>query len=53
VASYWIVDPVEPRLLVWELIDRAYVEVADITGDQEWTASLPFVVTIVPDALVG
>jgi Uma2 family endonuclease len=53
VPSYWIVDPLEPRLLVSELIDGEYVEVADIAGGQQWTASLPFVVTIVPDDLVG
>jgi Uma2 family endonuclease len=52
VTSYWVIDPLEPRLLVWQLVDRAYAEVADITGDQQWTASLPFVVTVVPAALV-
>jgi Uma2 family endonuclease len=52
VASYWVVDPSVPRLLVWELVDREYLEVADITGDQQWTSTMPFAVTIVPAALI-
>ena len=52
VPSYWIVDPVEPRLLVWELRDGEYVEVVDVAGDDSWTAERPFALTIVPGALV-
>ena len=32
VPSYWVVGPVEPRLLVWEMHDGAYVDVADVVG---------------------
>lgn len=50
-ASYWVIDPDEPSLTAWELVDGAYVEVAHVTGDEEWTASRPFPVTIVPATL--
>ena len=50
VASYWVIDPVKLRMIAWELRDGAYVEVADVTGDESWTATLPFEVTITPSA---
>lgn len=53
VASYWVVDPDVPRLIAWELQGGAYVEVADVGGADEWTATRPFAVTITPAALVG
>jgi len=52
VASYWVVDPDEPRLTAWEIRDGAYVEVADVVGDEEWIAASPYAVTIVPSRLV-
>ncbi len=52
IASYWIIDPEEPRLLAFDLVGEDYVEVADVTGDQEWTAQLAFEVTIRPSALL-
>lgn len=51
-ASYWVVDPIEARFIAWELRDGAYVEVADITGDQTWTATAPYDVTVCPADLV-
>lgn len=53
IASYWIVDPEEPRLLAFDLVGEDYVEVADISGDEEWTARAPFPVTIRPNALLA
>lgn len=50
-ASYWVVDPDELTLTAWELVDGAYVEVAHVTGDEEWSPSRPFPVTISPAAL--
>jgi Uma2 family endonuclease len=52
VASYWVVDPDEPRLRVWELHDGSYVEIADVGVGEEWTAALPYRVTIRPSALL-
>ena len=50
--SYWIVDPDEPRLTAWDLVDGAYVCVGDVAGDESWTATLPYAVTITPAELV-
>jgi Uma2 family endonuclease len=50
-ASYWVVDPDELTLTAWELVDGAYVEVAHVTGEEEWAASAPFPVTISPARL--
>jgi Uma2 family endonuclease len=51
VASYWVVDPDEPRLQVFELREGAYVEVADVLGDEPWTARAPYAVTVAPSRL--
>src|SRR3954451_5841151 len=48
VPSYWVVDSVEPRLRAWRLEAGQYVEIADVSGDEEWTADQPFAVTIRP-----
>jgi Uma2 family endonuclease len=52
VPAYWVVDPINPRLRAWELRDGEYVEVADVAGDEEWTAELPYSVTVRPDDLL-
>lgn len=52
VASYWVVDPEGPRLRAFELRAGAYVEVAELTGSEEWVASAPFEVRIVPAELL-
>jgi len=52
VASYWVVDPSEPRLYGWELQDGAFVQVADVAADDAWTAEAPFPLTVVPSALL-
>lgn len=52
IASYWVVDPDEPRLISWELREGAYVEVADVAGDEEWTATTPYAVTVSAARLV-
>jgi len=46
--SYWVVDPVGPELVAWELHDGSYVEVARITGAESWTALVPFEVAVSP-----
>jgi Uma2 family endonuclease len=54
VASYWILDPTEPgALTVFELDDQGrYQEVAHVEGDEEFAATRPFPVTIVPARLL-
>ncbi|MEJ7834496.1 MAG: Uma2 family endonuclease [Nocardioides sp.] len=51
--SYWVVDPIDARLIAWELnSDEQYVEVADVSGDDSWTATEPFSVTVTPARLI-
>jgi len=50
--SCWVVDPAGPELTAWELRGGRYVEIARIGPDEEWTAELPFAVTISPAALL-
>jgi Uma2 family endonuclease len=52
VPAYWVVDPINPRLLVWELREGEYVEIADVSGDEERTAQLPYSVTFRPHDLL-
>lgn len=50
--SYWVIDPAEPRLTAWQLVDGSYAEVADVGPDDTWSADLPFPVTITPRDLL-
>jgi Uma2 family endonuclease len=52
VPSYWLIDPDGPSLTALELVDGTYREVAVVTGDEAWTARLPFVVTLTPATLL-
>lgn len=51
--SYWVLDPQGPALVAWDLTSGAYVEVADVTGTQTWSASRPFSVQVQPSRLVA
>lgn len=46
VASYWVLDPDAGTLVAWELRDGAYLEVANISGTEVWTAERPFPVDV-------
>jgi Uma2 family endonuclease len=54
VVSYWIVDPEpgKPELIVFELADGRYQQIARVTGDEEFRAALPFPVAVTPSALL-
>lgn len=52
IASYWIVDPAVPALVVLELQDGAYAEVARVEGGLAWTATNPYAVTVRPSDLL-
>jgi Uma2 family endonuclease len=54
VPSYWLIDPDEPSLTVFELDpDGHYVEVAKAAGTEPYQATHPFPVRIVPVDLLG
>jgi Uma2 family endonuclease len=55
--AFWVADPVarpaEARLIAWELgDDKRYRQVADVTGEERFDATLPFPVTVIPADLV-
>ena len=54
VASYWILDPAEPgALTAFELDgDGRYRQVAHVEGDEEFVATRPFRITVVPARLL-
>jgi Uma2 family endonuclease len=54
IPAYWIVEPDrdDPRLIAFELRDGKYEQVADVTGDEQFHATLPFPVMIRPAVLV-
>jgi Uma2 family endonuclease len=53
-ASYWIIDPEQPRLMVFELDEHGqYRMVADVKDSEVFEAERPFPVRIVPVRLLG
>jgi Uma2 family endonuclease len=55
VASYWIVVPDRtlPELIVFELRDGCYQEMAHVTGDEGLRLERPFQVEVVPARLIA
>jgi Uma2 family endonuclease len=53
-ASYWVVDPEPPGgLTVFELDPKGrYAEVANVRGDEKFTAERPFPLTVIPARLL-
>ena len=54
IPAYWIVepDPDKPELIVFELQDGRYRQVARMAGEEAFEAVRPFPVTITPSPLV-
>lgn len=53
VQSYWTVDPAEPSVICWDLVDGRYVEAGRVTGADELTPTRPFPVALVPARLAA
>ncbi|MBB5957767.1 Uma2 family endonuclease [Saccharothrix tamanrassetensis] len=54
VPAYWVLDPQEPKLSVFEFgEDGLYELVAEVKGDDPFDAERPFPVRIVPGELLG
>lgn len=51
VASYWLVDPVEPAITVLELTAGHYIEVGTVHGHQSLRVNAPVPITLNPAAL--
>jgi Uma2 family endonuclease len=52
VTSYWIVDPVVPSFVAYDLVAGSYVEVARANGSDAAEVTLPFPVSVVASTLV-
>jgi Uma2 family endonuclease len=52
VPSYWVVDPQEPSVTVWDLQDGGYAQVGYAQGSDPLTIRLPYEITVIPAALV-
>lgn len=50
--SYWVVDPLQPSIVCWELRDGVYQETARATGEQRVELTRPFSITFAPADLV-
>jgi Uma2 family endonuclease len=55
VESYWVVVPDrdEPEVIVFELRDGRYKDVAHVVGDEVFAAEKPFPVEVIPARLVA
>lgn len=50
--SYWVVDPDTPTLIVWEMQDGAYAQVAKVSGDESARLTSPYDVEVMPADLI-
>ena len=50
--SYWVVDPDEPSLTVWQLQQGTYVEVAHAVGTERADVDAPYPLTVCPADLI-
>lgn len=50
--AYWVLDPREPSLTVWELGPSGYGQTGPVTGDDSLRVEHPFPLTLVPRQLV-
>ncbi|MFT4011038.1 MAG: Uma2 family endonuclease [Nocardioidaceae bacterium] len=51
-SHYWVVDPNEPSVIAWSLIDGAYQEVARAVGTEPFEVASPFPVSFTPASLL-
>jgi Uma2 family endonuclease len=52
VPSYWVVDPDEPSVTVFELDGTTYREAVQVAGSETWEATRPFPVRVCPADLI-
>jgi len=48
---YWIVDPDEPSIVAWELVEGEYVEVGRAVGEEALVLERPFKISVTPQRL--
>ncbi|MFT4010840.1 MAG: Uma2 family endonuclease [Nocardioidaceae bacterium] len=52
-AHYWVVDPDEPSVIAWDLVDGAYRQVARAAGAELFEVASPFSVSFTPASLIA
>ncbi len=52
VAAYWVVDPLEPSVTAWRLVDGVYLEAGHALGSQVLELDHPFPLRLVPQDLL-
>ncbi|MCK0439888.1 Uma2 family endonuclease [Gordonia alkaliphila] len=52
-AHYWIVDPDEPSITAWTLVDGDYAPAGRALGDQDFAGAVPFGVRCTPRELTA
>jgi Uma2 family endonuclease len=50
--TYWVIDPDEPSLTAWQLVDGRFELQATVTGTERYVTAAPFEVTITPADLI-
>jgi Uma2 family endonuclease len=53
VPSYWVVDPQQPGITVFELVDGKYDQVAEVKDGDVLEVARPFAVRVAPRELLG
>ncbi len=51
--SFWVFDPEEPALTIWELVQGRYVERGRVRGDEACDVTAPYPMTLRPGELLG
>jgi Uma2 family endonuclease len=49
---YWVVDPDEPSVIAWELVEGEYAEVGRAAGEETMRLERPFPVAVTPQRLI-
>lgn len=52
VAAYWVVDPLEPSIQAWTLVDGDYVDAGRAVGDEALQLDQPFPILLRPSQLL-
>jgi len=52
IGQYWIVDPAAPSVEIYDLVEGAYVLLAQGSADVAVAVAAPFAVTVVPRRMV-
>lgn len=50
---YWVIDPDEPSIIAWDLVDGSYVKVAHAVATEAFEVDEPVRMRLTPTSLVG